>query len=376
MPTPLIVSIVAALLLVLPASSQGSPGDLEGLGRALFFDTRLSARGSQSCATCHDPARAFADGRDNGVDGAASIGDDGVSLGRRNAPALTYAFLGPEFARHADGEYVGGFFLDGRAATLRDQPRHPLVSPIEMGLPDTAALRDRLLGNPAYSAAFRNLLGAEALATPSRSVASIGIAISAFESSTEFATFDSRYDRFLRGELELAAEEELGRRLFFSELVNCSRCHLADPRENQPREPFTNYGYRNIGVPANPALRGQPAAPDAGLLENPSVVDPAQAGKFRVPSLRNVAVTAPYMHNGVFRGLETAVHFYNQFVVDNAASGINPDTGAPWGDPEVAATVDHDLLRMGQPLTGEHVAWLVAFLEALTDARYEHLVRR
>ena len=113
---------------------------------------------------------------------------------------------------------------------------------------------------------------------------------------------------------------------------------------------------------------------DLGLLENPAIDDPAEAGKFKVPTLRNVAVTAPYMHNGVFEDLETVVVFYNKFILTNPESQTNPETGKPWAEPEVPETVDLDLLSEGQPVSPLQVRPLVAFLETLTDQRYEHLL--
>jgi cytochrome c peroxidase len=115
---------------------------------------------------------------------------------------------------------------------------------------------------------------------------------------------------------------------------------------------------------------------DLGLLENPEVGDPAMAGKFRVPSLRNVAVTGPYMHNGVFQELATAILFYNRFTLSNRKSQTNPETGERWGEPEVAETVDLELLREGQPMADNYIVALVAFLTALTDQRYESLLDR
>ena len=109
-------------------------------------------------------------------------------------------------------------------------------------------------------------------------------------------------------------------------------------------------------------------------MQNPGVRDPGQAGRFRVPSLRNVAVTGPYMHNGVFQKLETAILFYNRFLLGSEESLVNPETGRPWGPAEVPETIDEELLRGGQPLTEARVSYLVAFLETLTDARYEHLL--
>jgi cytochrome c peroxidase len=114
---------------------------------------------------------------------------------------------------------------------------------------------------------------------------------------------------------------------------------------------------------------------DVGLAANPLVDDPVQVGKFRVPTLRNVAVTAPYMHNGVFADLNTAVFFYGKYILENRPSRINPETGHLWREAEVEATVDLELLSGGQPLDSQRSAYLVAFLKTLTDRRYEHLLR-
>ena len=130
---------------------------LVDFGRALFFDPNLSLNRTQSCATCHDPARAFVDSRDNGVGGAVSLGDDGRSLGDRNAPSLTYAALTPPLRRNADGVYEGGLFHDGRARDLADQAGQPILNPLEMNMPDAAAVAARVSENPAYVATLREL---------------------------------------------------------------------------------------------------------------------------------------------------------------------------------------------------------------------------
>ena len=370
------------LLAALPLAAETGPfaGELANLGRALFFDPRLSGDGTMSCATCHDPGRAFTDGRDNGVGGAASLGNDGETLGDRNAPMITYASLVPAFARRDDGSYEGGLFHDGRATDLAAQARRPITSPKEMALPSAAAVRERVLDNPAYVEAFTSLLGQRSLATPDAALSSVAEAIAAYESSAEFSSFDSRYDRYLRGEATLTTEEELGRSLFFSPLSNCSRCHLIDQREDRPRETFSNFEYHNIGVPANARLRkangSAPGDIDKGLAANPAVPGRDHLGKVRVPSLRNVAVTGPYMHNGVFAELSTAILFYNRFLVDSPASRTNPETGEPWGEADAPATVAHDLLAAGQPLSERRVRQIEAFLRTLTDRRYEHLLER
>ncbi len=373
------VARVAVLLVCGSVFAKPTDDELAGLGQALFFDVNLSANRNQSCGSCHDPGRAFSDGRDNGAAGAVSLGDDGESLGDRNTPGTTYAFLIPDFHRNDQGEYVGGYFLDGRAATMVDQAAEPFVNPIEMAMPNRAAVVDRVRENPAYVKFLESLFGDAIFSDTDEAFRGITESIVAFERTSAFATFDSKYDRFLRGEVELSTEEELGRVLFFSQLVNCSSCHLLDTREFFPGELFSNHRYHNIGIPTNRQVRQKngvgPDYRDLGLLQNPAVADPAMAGKFRVPSLRNVAVTGPYMHNGVFRDLRTAVIFYNRYLLSNPQSQTNPETGKPWGNPEIAETVDLELLQAGQPLADNHVDAIVAFLETLTDRRYENLLR-
>lgn len=361
-----------------PAYPDDRHADLASLGQALFFDTNLSANRTQSCASCHDPEHAFTDGRDNGVGGAVSLGDDGVSLGDRNSPTLAYAFLIPDFHEDETGEFIGGYFHDGRAASLASQAGQPLVNPFEMGLPDKAAIVARLVENPSYVAIFRELFGPEVFGDTDLAVGAISESLASFQSSAVFATFDSRYDRYLLGEYQLTDLEELGRELFFSQLLNCSSCHLLNTLDTSGHETFSNHGFHNIGVPANTRLsriKGMAAKqPDLGLLQNPAVKDPAQAGKFRVPSLRNVAVTGPYMHNGVFRDLFTAILFYGKFTLGDQQSQTNPETGQPWGEAEVPETVNLHLLEQGQPINRRRAEALEAFLETLTDRRYESLL--
>ncbi len=136
-----------------------APDELASLGQALFFDPNLSATRNQSCASCHEPGRAFTDSRDNGVSGAVSLGDDGRSLGDRNTPGTTYAFLIPDFHTDDKDEYVGGYFLDGRAATMVDQAAEPFVNPIEMAMSDDQAVVDRVRENSSYERSFKKYFG-------------------------------------------------------------------------------------------------------------------------------------------------------------------------------------------------------------------------
>jgi len=348
---------------------------LEALGERLFFDTALSANQTQSCATCHSPEFAFADPR-----GMASIGDDGTSLGDRNAPSAMYAMLTPSFHRNEDGEWVGGQFLDGRAATLEDQAGGPPLNPGEMGMASEAAVVARLAADPVYQEAFGALFEAPVLDDAAAGYQAMTQAIAAFERTEEFAPFNARYDRFLRGEIELTREEELGRLLFFSEqFTNCNQCHQLSTSPIDQRETFTDYRYHNIGTPENHALREMngvtPGTVDLGLALNPAIDDPeAAAGRFRTPTLRNVAVTGPYMHNGVFEDLRTVILFYNTYNTRSEARRINPETGALFGPPQVEHTLAIEELTHGPALEDERIDALVAFLEALTDAQYEHLL--
>ena len=367
---------MAASPVIVAADSAG----LASLGEYLFFDTNLSAHRTQACASCHDPAKAFTDSRNSGSGGAVSLGDDGESLGDRNAPTITYAALIPEFGTDADGEYAGGVFYDGRATNLLQQAGQPFTRPGEMAMPAEAAVVARVREEPLYVGLFEKYFGDSIFDDTDAAFLAIRQSLVAYESTAAFASFDSKYDRSLRGEYQLTADEELGRQLFYSQLFNCHRCHLLDTREYQPGEAFSNHRYHNIGVPVNLQVRrvnGLGASRrDLGLLENPAVDDPAEAGKFKVPTLRNVAVTGPYMHNGVFKDLKTVVLFYNKFTLSNTESQTNPETGESWGEPEVPETVDLDLLRQGQPISSMQLSAIVAFLEALTDKRYEGLLRQ
>jgi cytochrome c peroxidase len=351
---------------------------LERLGAALFHDENLSLNRSQSCASCHDPEQGFSDPR-RAANGAFSLGDDGESLGNRNAPTASYAAFVPPLHQNAEGEWIGGLFWDGRANSLEDQAGGPPLNPVEMGIPNKRVLMQRLTENPSYSESFAALFSETVLQEEESAFAAMTQAIAAFERGPEFAPFSSKYDRYLAGKAEFTKEEELGRTLFFSEqFTNCNQCHQLRSSPLHPQETFSDYSYHNIGVPRNPAVSDLAGMPtdfiDDGLLANPQVTDPAQRGKFRTPSLRNVAVTGPYMHNGVFQDLRSVVLFYNQYNSKSEVAQINPETGKPWGAAPVPGTLSVKELTHGPALDAQRVDALVAFLKTLTDARYEPLL--
>ncbi len=329
--------IAATLLIGLASPALGAELDsLEALGEALFHDVNLSANRTQACATCHNPDFGFVDPRETELGLAVSLGDDGTSLGDRNTPTASYAMFSPRFEQLDPGVWRGGQFLDGREPDLAGQAGGPPLNPLEMGMPDKASVVARLRENPAYEDAFATLFGRDVWDDSDRAYRAMTEAIAAFESTDLFAPFDSKYDRFLRGEAELSNEEELGRLLFFSQLfTNCNLCHQLRSSPIAPDETFSNYEYHNIGVPVNAKVRSMTGvtAIDRGLFGHPEVDDPAADGRFKVPTLRNVAVTGPYMHNGVFEDLRTVVLFYNVYNTKNPEMTINPETGAPFPPP-------------------------------------------
>ncbi|MBF7066481.1 cytochrome-c peroxidase [Aliarcobacter butzleri] len=346
----------------------------EDLGRILFFDVNLSKNRTQSCATCHNPNAGFVDDRDNGVKKMASLGDDGKSLGDRQAPTASYAKFSPVF--HFDEKakkYLGGQFWDGREATLEGQAGGPPLNPVEMGMSDKKAVVDRLKENTLYVDSFKKIFGADIFKNDDKAYEAMTIAIASFERTDEFSPFDSKYDRYLKGEYDLTPLEDLGKSIFFSNNNNsCANCHVLKG-EDKEGETFTNYQYHNIGTPANNELRAKNGvkAIDEGLLANSNVSDVAQKGKHKVPTLRNVAVTGPYMHNGVFKDLKTVVEFYDKY--NNKDRNIDPETNKPWDEPEVKDNISLQELKANK-LTDRKVEALVAFMKLLTDKKYEHLL--
>jgi len=377
-----ITFLIVSSLLSLPAPSLAVEAfdSIEDLGRALYFDTNLSKNRTQSCATCHSPEHGFADPRPNASGKAVSLGDDGKSLGDRNAPTASYAKFSPSFHLNEKGQYVGGQFHDGREHDLAGQAGGPPLNPVEMGMPSKAAVVDRLKENPAYVAAFTQLFGEGVLTQPEQAYKHMAESIAAFEKTDFFAPFDSKYDRHLRGEYEMTPMEDLGMTLFFSQqFTNCNICHQLKPSPARAGETFSNYEYHNIGTPVNTdarAVNGVAADHiDNGLLDNPAVNDPKQAGKFKVPTLRNVAVTGPYMHNGVFKDLRTVVLFYNKYNSKSSKRQVNPETGEKWRAPEVPENIAIKELETGPALKDRRIDALVAFMKTLTDKRYEHLLQ-
>jgi cytochrome c peroxidase len=366
-----------ALFLLLGTALFAGAKEQAKLGELLFFDTALSKNRTQSCATCHNPQNGFVDNRDNGVGAMVSLGDDGKSLGDRNAPTASYAVFSPHFGIDSKTKKIkGGQFLDGREADLKGQAGGPPLNPIEMGMGSKAEVVSRLKENPSYVKTFEKLYGKGVLNNADKGYDAMSRAIAAFESTKEFSPFDSKYDRYLKGQYTLTSQEELGKSLFFSNNnTNCATCHQLKG-EDKRGETFSNYEYHNIGVPSNPTLfeRGivKSGFVDNGLAKNPQASAKENEGKFKVPTLRNIAVTAPYMHNGVFKDLRTVVLFYDKF--NNPARKLNPESGREWGVAEIEHSISTKEMK-AKKLSDEKVDALVAFMKLLTDKKYEHLIK-
>ena len=345
----------------------------EALGEALYSDTSLSKNRTISCQTCHHETTAFTDVRESPVEHMAAVSADENFIGDRNVPTDSYAAFIPEFhSIMEDGEklYVGGNFLDGRASTLKNQAKGPFLNPIEMQMPDEASVIERIKENDNYTEALIKLYGDTIFDDVNTTYDAVADAIATFEKTEAFSPFNSKYDKFLKGEANLTIQESRGLALFSDTTrANCVACHPAITAEGTA-DLFTDFTYDNLGVPVNTELRAVNGQADGfidhGLLDNPDVNDTAFDGAFRVSSLRNINETGPYMHNGIFKDLKTVVHFYNTRDVEGA---INPETGEPWRAAEVPATVNHEELGdLG--LTPEEEDDIVAFMKTLSDERY------
>ncbi len=375
----LLVVFLCAQILVNTAIAAPAKDTVESLGQMLYFDPNLSLNRTQSCATCHSPERGFIDPRDNGVQGMASLGDDGKSIGDRNAPTAAYASFSPDFHLNAKGQYIGGQFYDGREKDLKGQAGGPPLNPAEMAMPNKQEVIKRLQENTKYQSLFKKLYGNSIFEDIDQAYLAMTQSIEAFEKTDLFSPFNSKYDRYLKGTYKLTTQEDLGMTLFFSQqFTNCNICHQLRKLPSARKETFSNYEYHNIGTPTNSILRVANGLGDKhidqGLLENPLVQDKNQAGKIKVPTLRNISVTGPYMHNGVFKDLRTVILFYNKYNTRSAKRQINPETSKKWREPEVNKNISLKELKTGPALDNKRIDALLAFLNTLTDKRYEHLL--
>jgi cytochrome c peroxidase len=306
-------------------AARGGLSAAAQVGRALFFDRSLSASGAMSCATCHDPDRAY--GPPNDLD-VQRGGPEGRSLGARAAPSLRYKEYTPAYADlldNPDGVSApgpgGGFAWDGRANTLADQARMPLLSPAEMANAGPADVVAKVARSP-YAAAFSRAFPGVLFSDVDRAFAAVTRALEAFQrEDPSFHPYTSKFD--LRADNKIGGSftpAELRGLAIFADPKrgNCASCHYHGAGLNGSSGIFTDYSFEAIGVPRNRALpaNADPRYFDLGLC-GPMRSDHAQAGVrngscglFKTPTLRNVATRRAFFHNGVIHSLEQAVRFY------------------------------------------------------------------
>jgi cytochrome c peroxidase len=326
--------------IVVPPDNQMTP-ERVALGRELYFDKRLSKDGTVACATCHDVSRGFTDQRktSEGIGGA---------LGQRNSPTTMNAFL------------METMFLDGRAPSLEEQAKLPIINPIEMGMPNPHAAVDAIKDDPEYQRMFKAAYGAKP------NYEDLARAIAAFERTLVF--LDSPFDRFLAGdENAISAEAKRGWALFNGK-ARCMSCH-----EINPANPLgTDNDFHNIGVSArkqnfeqlaNKALEmlakggGGMHVIDRLAIETKFAElgrflvtgDRSDIGAFKTSQIRNIGLTAPYMHDGSMKTLWDVMDHYN------AGGEPNP-------------FLDGGIVPLG--LSEDEIDAVAAFMFTLTDSRF------
>ncbi|WP_200979638.1 cytochrome-c peroxidase [Echinicola sp. 20G] len=301
------------------------------LGRMLFYEKQLSSDGTLSCGSCHQQSKAFTDGLQfsKGVDG---------TLGDKNAMSL------------ANLHWTSRFFWDGRAATLEEQALEPISDAREMNLAIDEAV-ERLQADEDYPERFELAFGTDQI-TPDL----IGKAIAQFMRT--LVSGDSKFDLWIKGETELTPTEQLGMELFFTHPDaslqirggNCGDCHLGFLTSGD-RNDFL--GFHNNGLDADENLENG--------LSSITGKD-TDKGKFKAPTLRNIALTAPYMHDGRFQTLEEVLDHYNDHVQTNSNLDI------------LILEASNEAIVPGQPvklhLSEEEKTAIVAFLHTLTDEKF------
>jgi len=312
----------------------------ELLGKRIFEDASLSNPPGLSCASCHEPRKAF-QGNNGSLIPAIASGSSKGHFGTRNTPTIMYMAQSPAFHFAAEKnelgetEYVptGGQFWDGRADDFASQASGPMLGEREMNGGSKPEIVQKIVSGK-YAQLASDVIGSGALSNTDAAFDKITAALAAFENTAQFAPFASKFDDYLRGKMKLSAAEQRGFDLFKNpEKGNCISCHVGDEKSKNPADwIFTDYTYDNLGVPRNPAIPENAQADhfDLGLCDQPgidkklpdSVTRQSLCGAFKVPTLRNVAVTAPYMHNGAFQNLRDVVKFY-------ATRDTNPELWHP-----------------------------------------------
>ncbi len=397
----LLIGAWASLALASAAFADGSASlPIEKLGERLFSDKSLSEPQGVACASCHDPARAF-----SGVNGskitAVAAGAPAGAFGVRKPPGLTYAAFTPPFGfidkedettGRMEKTPAGGQFRDGRAMELEDQAAGPLLNPVEMANPSKAAVVEKVKNGP-NAALMREVFGAQVFDNPDKAFDRLTQAIAAYERTAVFRPFSSRFDEVLRGKAQFTPQEAKGFELFKDKKKgNCLACHDGKEDSKEPSDwLFTDFTYDVLGAPRNRAIPANADAKtfDLGLCKRAGLAAVAPkdfevesvCGAFKVPSLRNVALTAPYLHNGSLKTLRDAVAFYatrdtnpERWYPKDAKGRVQKydDLPAKFRANVNVKEVPYDRKPGQKPrLTDEEIDAITAFLGTLTDKRGE-----
>jgi len=358
-----LIALVVTVTSVTSASNKKTTKVLtqkQKLGKKLFFDKNLSTPPGQACSDCHSPEHGFANPN---TDIPVSQGVHRDRFGSRNDLPAAYASFSPKF--HYDSKeqtYVGGQFWDGRAPDLTEQAKLPFLNNLEMANPDEKTVAEKVRKSD-YANLFLKVFGKSAFKETDKTFNNIANAIAEYERSSELNQFNSKYDLYLAGKVKLTKQELRGLKLFEDEKKgNCAACHPSKPNEDNTPPIFTDFTYDNLGVPKNPEnpfyyLPSQFNPDGVHFLDlglGGAINKNSENGKFKVPSLRNITKTSPYLHNGIFKTIRQVVVFYN-----------TRDIG-PWPHPEFPDNVNRDELGdLG--LTEQEIDDIVVFLNTLTD---------
>ena len=398
-------------LAVLATAASGSTLALtpqEKLGKSIFFDQNLSINGNQSCAACHAPGAGWT-GPDAAINAAGAVYEGSIPgrFGNRKPPSSAYATPSPILhfvIEKKEALFIGGNFWDGRATGERlgspaaEQALGPFLNPLEQALPDAAAVITRICSS-IYAGQFTQVCGADACDTTdpdnvSATYDCVGFSVAAYEGSAEVNQYSSKYDAFLKGQVDLTQQEMQGLNLFRSK-GKCANCHVLDPGPNGEPPLLTDFTFDNLGLPRNPDNpffdNEPPFNPSGqcwadlglgGFLASRVDYQPfaaANYGKHKVPTLRNVDKWDPalgtrvkaYGHNGSFKSLWQIVHFYNtRDAKPPCLDDLTPIEDALaqecWPRPEVPVNVNTKELGKLNLTTAQEEA-IVAFLKTLSD---------
>jgi cytochrome c peroxidase len=359
------------------------------VGEKIFSDRSLSASGQLACATCHDPAHAYSS--PNGL--AVQLGGPGMSLpGTRAVPSLRYKEYTQPYADLADNPDGvsppgpgGGFTWDGRASTLADQARIPLLAPNEMANASEADVVNKLQQST-YVDLIRAAFGSNVFDSTSYAFQCALDALQAYQlEDPDFHPYTSKFDLYADNKVggELTPSEARGYQIFIDpNKGNCFACHFSGAGANGSVDLFTDFTYAAIGVPRNPEIpaNADPSYFDMGICSRPDhpLPDSAQyCGMFKTPTLRNAAIRKVFFHNGKMKSLREVLRFYNTrdtqpelwYPVVNGVVQKFDDLPVQYQtDIDTQAPLDGRPAGSQPPMSEQDLDDLEAFLDTLTDA--------